>query len=495
MKEALRERIEAALRALLVAAGDEDALPEFAIEVPRQKEHGDFSCNAAMLLAKRLGRKPREIAEELRERLGDAGGLVAGVEVAGPGFLNVRLAESGWQDLLHDMIAAGAHYGQRRNRARPGPGCRWSSCRRIRRTASTGHGRQAVLGDCIARLLEATGCDVTREYYFNDGGRQMRVLGDSVKARYLEQLGRAASPTAEALADPEQAWAEERDGLPVVFPKDGYQRRLHLPDRRESRRAEGEPLVDEPGEGRFREEAQRVIFEDIEGTLTRIGIHFDVYYNERSLYDEGKIEETIADLRAAGLVYDADGAVWLKATARGLDRDRVVVKSTGEPTYLLPDIAYHREKFRRGFDRVIDVQGADHIEQFPFVREAAAVLGIDPGRIELVMHQFVTITSGGERVAVDAARDLRDGRRRARRRRGGRRLPLLHDRAQARRPPRLRSRPREGQELAEESRLLRPVRPRPHPWHRAQGARGGRRDAPRTASTPGAWCCRRRSSS
>ena len=405
MKERLRRQIELALSGLLDAAGNRAGIPEFVIEVPRQKEHGDFSCNAAMLLARRLGRNPRQIAEELAERLGDAGGLVAKSEVAGPGFLNITLLEQGWQDLLHAILDAGPGFGReprsRRDEQRvqvefvsanpTGP-------------LSTGHGRQAVLGDCIARLLEATGWQVTREYYFNDGGRQMRVLGDSVKARYLERLGRAAAPSPEALANPEQCWVGERDGLPVVFPKDGYQGGYIIDIAAEIERAHGDAWVGEPGDGRFREEAQQVIFEDITRTLRRVGVDFDVYYNERSLYDEGRIEETLSDLRAAGVIYDSDGAVWFRATGRGLDRDRVVVKSSGEPTYLLPDIAYHREKFRRGFDRVIDVQGADHIEQFPFVREGAAVLGVDPDRIELVMHQFVTLTSAGERVKQSTRR-------------------------------------------------------------------------------------------
>ena len=235
--------------------------------------------------------------------------------------------------------------------------------------------------------------------------------------------------------------------------------------------------MDEPGEGRFRDEAQKVIFEDIEGTLASIGIDFDVYYNERSLYDEGKLEEALADLREKGLIYDSEGAVWFKATDRGLDRDRVVIKSSGEPTYLMPDIAYHREKFRRGFDLVIDVQGADHIEQFPFVREATSVLGVDPDRIQLVMHQFVTITSGGERVkqstrkatfvtvdelVSDVGRDV---------------FSFFYDRAKARGPSRFRSRSREGQKLAQEPRLLCPVRPRPNPRHRTKGDRVGACDA------------------
>ncbi len=410
MKEALRERIEVALGELLGSEGDAEELPEFAIEVPRQKDHGDYSCNAAMLLAKRLRRKPREIAEDLAARIGDAGGLVASLDVAGPGFLNIRLARSGWQDLLHEIVDAGGRYGRRDSTevvaakaaaadptARPRIQVEFVSANPTG-PLSTGHGRQAVLGDCIARLLEATGWDVTREYYFNDGGRQMRVLGDSVRARYLERLGRAAPPSEAALADPENGWEDERDGLPVAFPREGYQGEYIAEIAAGLEASEGAALVDEPGEGRFREAAQRVIFEDISATLARIGIAFDVYYNERSLYEEGKLDETIADLKSAGLIYESEGAVWFAATTRGLDRDRVVIKSSGEPTYLLPDIAYHREKFRRGFDRVIDVQGADHIEQFPFVREATDVLGVDGDRVELVMHQFVTITSGGERV-------------------------------------------------------------------------------------------------
>jgi arginyl-tRNA synthetase len=255
-----------------------------------------------------------------------------------------------------------------------------------------------VLGDAICRLLEFTGHEVTREYYFNNGGRQMRVLGDSVKARYLESLAMAAPPTREMLEKPEAAWRDSIEGLPVVFPKDGYQGDYVGEIAMSFREEYGDDRADEPGDGLFREKAQELIFADIRSTLEALGITFDVYYNERSLYDEGKLDEAIADLRELDLIYEDDGAVWLRATKFGLERDRVVVKSSGEPTYLLPDIAYHREKFRRGFERVIDVQGADHIEQFPFVRKAVEALGFDSERIELVMHQFVTLTSQGQQV-------------------------------------------------------------------------------------------------
>jgi arginyl-tRNA synthetase len=403
VRQALSNEIAAALRALLDAAGDAGPVPEFALETPRQKDHGDFACNAALLLAKRVRRPPRQIAEELAAAIRERSQLVARAEVAGPGFVNLWLSGSRWQELLRRVLAEGRAYG-RSSRGRgqklqvefvsanpTGP-------------LTLGHGRQAVLGDAIARLLDSQGYEVTREYYFNNGGRQMRVLGESVRARYLERLGRAAPPPEAALADPEHHWVESVEGLPVVFPRGGYQGDYIGELAQSLIESHGEALVDEPGDGLFRRTAEERIFAEIRRTLDALGIRFDVYSNEKDLYDGGQLEEALADLRARDLAYEQDGATWLRATALGLERDRVLVKRTGEPTYLLPDIAYHREKFRRGFDHVIDVQGADHVEQFPFVVEAAAALGCAKDRIELVMHQFVTLTRGGEQVKQSTRR-------------------------------------------------------------------------------------------
>jgi len=397
MRERLLKRLSIALGELLQEAGDAGEVPTPLLEIPRQPEHGDFATNVAMTLAKRLRKKPREIANALVDRLGDAGGLLKNSEIAGPGFINFRLADTAWQSLLCEIADAGDRYGAADFGAGQQVQVEFVSANPTG-PLSTGHGRQAVLGDAICRLLEATGHAVTREYYFNNGGRQMRVLGQSVKARYLEQLGRAAAPGENALADPENAWEEERDGLPVEFPKDGYQGDYIADIAAGLVEASGDALVEEDAEGRFRERAQEVIFAEIRSTLERIGIEFDVYYDEQSLYDEGKLDAVIEDLREKDLIFEGEGAVWLRATSFGLDRDRVVIKRSGEPTYLLPDIAYHREKFRRGFDTIVDVQGADHIEQFPFVRFATEALGFDGEKIELVLHQFVTVTSGGEQV-------------------------------------------------------------------------------------------------
>jgi len=403
MKERLFEHFQQAVRELLDAAGDAAPAPEFVLEVPNNPDHGDFACNAAMLLAKRLRQSPRAIAEQLVARLGSAEGLVASAEVAGPGFVNVRLSDDRWHELLRRVLELGPRYGH----SKQGDGQRVQVefvSANPTGPLTLGHGRQAVLGDTLARLLEATGYEVTREYYFNNGGRQMRVLGDSVRARYLEQLGRAAAPPPEAFDLPEEEFPSEIGGLPVAFPRDGYQGAYIGELAAALREEHGEALVDEPGDGLFRQAAQDRIFADIRKTLADMGIEFDVYSNEMDLYEQGRIEETLEALREKGLVYDAEGAVWLRATDMGLDRDRVLVKSSGEPTYLLPDVAYHREKFRRLFDRVIDVQGADHKEQFPFVVAAAEALGCPGDRIELVMHQFVTLTRGGEQVKQSTRR-------------------------------------------------------------------------------------------
>jgi len=403
MREPLAAAVEEALRTLLREQGAGEALPEFALEVPRQKQHGDFACNAALVLAKRLGRPPRELAARLVQLLTARPGLVARAEVAGPGFVNLWLAESRWQGLLAAVLARPEAFG--RSDARKGQRVQVEFVSaNPTGPLSIGHGRQAVLGDCIARLYEAIGAQVTREYYFNNGGRQMRVLGQSVKARYLELLGRAAPPPREALEDPARPWPEAVDGLPVAFPRDGYQGDYIRDIAARLREEAGETLVDEPPEGRFRAEAERVIFDEIRATCRALGIEFDVYTNETTLYEQGRVEEALRDLRARDVVYDAEGAVWLRATALGLDRDRVLVKSSGEATYLLPDVAYHREKFRRGFELVVDVQGADHYGQFPFVRAAASALGCDAERIQLVMHQFVTLTSGGQTVKQSTRR-------------------------------------------------------------------------------------------
>jgi arginyl-tRNA synthetase len=403
MRDRLRELLALRVAELLREAGDEGSVPAFALEPPRQAEHGDFACNVALLLAKRLRRPPREVADALVARLGGAEGLLGRAEVAGPGFVNLWVADDEWRRGLLTILAAGPGFG----RGPAGAGGRVQVefvSANPTGPLTLGHGRQAVLGDCIARLLEASGREVTREYYFNDGGRQMRVLGQSVRARYLEQLGRAAPPPPEALADSDAAWPEAIDGLPVVFPRDGYQGEYIAEIAAALRDAHGAGLVEEPAEGRFREAAQERIFAEIEATLAALRVRFDVYTNEKTFYETGALDRVLADLRAKDLVYEEEGATWLRATALGLDRDRVLVKRTGEPTYLLPDIAYHLDKFARGFDRIVDVQGADHIEQFPFVRAAVAALGCDASRLELVMHQFVTLTRAGQQVKQSTRR-------------------------------------------------------------------------------------------
>jgi len=244
-----------------------------------------------------------------------------------------------------------------------------------------GHGRQGILGDCVARLFQAMGYDTTREYYFNNAGRQMRVLGESVRARYQELLGQ-----------------------PSAFPEDGYQGDYIREIAADLRGKHGDSLTGEGHDSVFRQAAEDGIFADIRRTLGRLGIRFDVYSNEALLYTEGKVDATLEALRAAGFVYEKDGAVWLRFSAIGRPQDRVLVKSTGEPTYRLPDIAYHREKLARGFDRILNVQGADHIEEAKDVVAAVGALGLPADRIRYLIHQFVTITRGGVEVKMSTRR-------------------------------------------------------------------------------------------
>jgi arginyl-tRNA synthetase len=348
----------------------------YAVEEPRQADHGDFSTNMAMIIGGREKKNPRAIAGLLVELMAAETELVARVEIAGPGFVNFFINPAIWQAVLPEVCTRDAEFGRSDIGADRKVLVEFVSANPTG-PLSVGHGRQAVLGDAIARLLAATGHQVTREYYYNDAGRQMRVLGESTRSRYLELLG-----------------------LPHQFPEDGYQGEYIREIAAALVRERGDGLKEVADVTPFKEAAEKAIFADIDATLNRLGIKFDNYYNEHTLYDEGLIDDVVATLRAKGLVYDLDGAVWFKTTEFGQEQDRVIIKGSGEPTYRLPDIAYHREKFKRGFDWMIDIFGSDHIATVPDVMAGLQALGYDPGKVTVVLHQFVTLVREGKQVKM-----------------------------------------------------------------------------------------------
>ncbi|HEY7139334.1 MAG TPA: arginine--tRNA ligase [Methylomirabilota bacterium] len=352
---------------------------DVAWEVPRDPTHGDYATNVAMLLAKSHRRAPRQVAEAILAHLPGVDEIER-AEVAGPGFLNVFLSPAYCRGVLAGILGEGDRYGTHAEGRGQRAMVEFVSANPTG-PLTLGHGRQAVLGDCVARLFQAMGYETIREYYFNNAGRQMRVLGESVRARYLELLGR-----------------------PAALPEDGYQGEYIREIAGGLRDRHGDSLAGDGHEAVFRQAAEDGIFADIRRTLDRLGIGFDVYYNEDSLYTEGKIEETLRALREAGFAYEKDGATWLRFSAIGRPQDRVIVKSSGEPTYRLPDIAYHREKLRRGFHTIVNVQGADHIEEAKDVVAAVEALGLPADRIRYLIHQFVTITRGGVEVKMSTRR-------------------------------------------------------------------------------------------
>lgn len=354
-------------------------LPPLAIEVPKDPAHGDLASNLALVLARSEGRSPRQIAELLRKHLPATEDLES-VSVAGPGFLNFKLAAGFWWKHLAEARAEGERFGRPAASERRKVQVEFVSANPTG-PLTVGHGRNAVLGDSIARLLEACGHEVVREYYFNNAGRQMQVLGESVRARYLELLGRA-----------------------VEFPADGYRGDYIREIAADLVAKHGAALADAADVKPFQSHAERAIFADITATLERMRIRFDVHFNEDSLYRDGSIDRVLADLRSAGVVYEKDGACWLRLTSLGLPTDKVIVKSSGEPAYRLPDIAYHRDKLQRGFDWIVDVLGADHIDEHREVKAGLRALGLDDSRVRGVIYQFVTLLRGGQLVKMSTRR-------------------------------------------------------------------------------------------
>lgn len=371
MKDYLKHKLSETLAQLHYDVDD----VKIAFEKPKLPEHGDIATNIALLLAKPLKRNPHQIAEDIIRTLALDQSLVK-AEVAGPGFINFRFADEFFTKGIRQILEQGELFG----RSNVGGGKK-TQVEFVSANPTgllhLGHGRQAAIGDTIANLLQWTGHDVTREYYFNNAGQQMRILAESVYARYMQ------------IFDPN-----------FPLPEEGYQGE-HVKDIAQSiYQAQGEKLRGLDDLKFFKEYAENYFFDAIKKTLSRLGVHFDVFYNEDSLYTSGKIYEVVDELRKKHLAYDKDGAVWFRGTAMGLEQDRVIVKSTGEPTYRLPDIAYHREKFKRGFELVVDIFGSDHISTYPDVLAGVKALGYDPEKIKVLIHQFVTLTRGGEQVKM-----------------------------------------------------------------------------------------------
>lgn len=383
MKDLIVPIISAAIERARAAGRLRSAPPaEIAIEEPKDTSHGDAASNVALVMARAEGIPPRKIAEAIREFL-EFPEEIREVSVAGPGFINFRMAPLYWnREMRRAAAMRGAYFRPRKWKIRKGGNdtvqVEFLSANPTG-PLTVGHGRNAVLGDTISRLYEAAGFSVTREYYFNNGGRQMRLLGESVRVRYLQELGREA-----------------------VLPEDGYQGEYIREIARGLVERYGEGLVDSAELEVFRAAAEQAIFADIRKTCELLGIRFDVYTNELDLVRDGKVAEVLDGLRDRGLIAEYDGAVWLRAEPLGLPKDRALVRSgpEQEPIYRTPDIAYHIDKLRRGFDLVVDVFGADHLSEHEDVIAAVRALGGDTSRIRAIIYQFVTLTRGGEKVKM-----------------------------------------------------------------------------------------------
>jgi arginyl-tRNA synthetase len=349
---------------------------ELVFDTPKMEAHGDLSCNAAMILSKKLKRNPREIATEIISKLKIDESIISKTEIAGPGFINFYFTPSFVANIIKEINEYGDDFGKSKKYLGKRANIEFVSANPTG-PLTVGHGRNAVVGDTVANLLEWIGYNVDREYYFNNAGRQMRVLGDSVRKRYLNLLG----------------GKEE-------YPEDYYQGDYISASAVAIYKEFGDKLIDEPAEGKFKEIAEAEIFNDIKESLSRIGVHHKIFFNEKSLYDDGKIEEILIKYKEAGLSYEKDGATWLKLSELGNEEDKVIVKATGEPTYRLPDIAYHITKFKRGYDLMVDLFGSDHAATYPDVLAGLKALGYDDSKVKVLIHQFVTILKDGEVVKM-----------------------------------------------------------------------------------------------
>ncbi len=347
------------------------------VQVPKKITHGHLTTNVAMILAKDLQKSPIELANNLIKYLKtNFSEFYEEVNVAGPGFINIKMNKKIILDLIREIKKQNDNFGKNNQGQGKNAIVEFVSANPTG-PLTVAHGRGAIVGDTISRILEWNGYSVDREYYFNNAGRQMRILGESVKARYLNNCG-----------------------IKTKFPDEGYQGE-YINDIAISFQQEFDnKYINEENIEIFKNYAEQQIFDDIKQTLNTLEINFDNYFNEDDLYKNNSIEQTVSDLDKKGLIYKKDNATWFSGTKVNRPDDRVLIKSSGEPTYRLPDMAYHRTKFERNYDKIIDIFGADHMDAYPDVVEAMNQLGYDINKIEVLIHQFVTITENNKPIKM-----------------------------------------------------------------------------------------------
>ncbi|MDH4228852.1 MAG: arginine--tRNA ligase [Nitrospirota bacterium] len=378
LTDIIRDAFEAAKKAGELSY---DELPPVILEAPKQAAHGDVACPLALALARQAKRPPREVSIAAAAHISWPTDLISKVEVAGPGYINIHLAPGYWTRQLLDILAAGDRYGHHSTDGGQRVLVEFVSANPTG-PLHVGHGRGAVVGDAVARLLTANGHRVDREYYVNNVGNQMNILGRSTHVRYCQLLGRK-----------------------VDLPENHYQGDYIRDIARRILDTDGEAHADTPEAEwlpRFSTRAYETILDDIRTELNRFGIHFDQWFSERDLYQGAPtpVQSAIADLLAAEKAYEKDGAVWLATTRHGDDKDRVMVRANGVTTYFASDVAYHKEKFSRGYQRLIDVWGADHHGYIQRMKACCTMLGHDPEALTVVLVQLVSLLRDGQPVAM-----------------------------------------------------------------------------------------------
>ena len=345
---------------------------DWSINVSNQDSFGDYSSNIALKLTKQLEESPIKIANSIANHKNNSSKIFT-ISASKPGFINFHISNDYYLKVLDQILKEGENFG-RKKELNKSANVEFVSCNPTG-PLTVGHGRQAILGDMVSNILTWNGYNVTREYYYNDAGKQMRVLAESCYAKYAQQIGKE-----------------------IDMPEDGYigtyldEIALKIVERHGKNLKSNDPI--------FRDFTEKEIFSDIKNTLESIGIKFDVFSKEGTFYKNGAINDILKKFQEKGLSYKKDGAVWFKTSGLGKKEDKVLVKSSGEPTYRLPDIAYHADKIDRGFDLIVDIFGADHIDTYPDVLLGLKSLDKKTSHIKVVIHQFVTIKKGGEIVKM-----------------------------------------------------------------------------------------------